>query len=75
MRKVTEFARLIATQRLFFKDKKLKIPVDFPEKASNLALVGAWSFVAGALKGNETRLARHYALANATGHDPLNAAA
>lgn len=75
LRAGSEFARLIAAQRVFFQGKKPKAPVDFPEKANNLALVGAWAFVAGALKGNETRLARHYALADPSGNDPLNAAA
>lgn len=71
----TEFAGLIEAQRAYFKYGKPKVPVDYPEKASNLALVGAWAFVAGVLKNNETRLARHYALANEKGRDPLNAAA
>lgn len=71
----TEFARLIDTQRSFFKGKKPKAPVDYPEKASNLALVGAWAYVAGVLRDNSVRLERHYALADEKGRDPLNAAA
>lgn len=70
-----EYARLIAAQRAAFIGKKGKIPVDFPEKAGNLAIMASWAFIAGVLKDNETRLKRHYALANATGKDPLNATA
>jgi hypothetical protein len=70
-----EFARLIDTQRSFFKDRRPRPPIDYPEKASNLALVGGWAYVAGALKTNEVRLARHYGLADEKGRDPLNAAA
>ena len=37
-------------------------------------MLSGWAFVAGVLSKNETRLARHYALADQTGRDPLNAA-
>lgn len=70
-----EFARLAAAQRQAFEGKKPKPPVDYPEKASNMALLTAWAFVAGVLRTNAVRLQRHYALADATGHDPLNVSA
>jgi hypothetical protein len=70
-----EFARLMAAQRAFYKGKKPKPPIDYPEKANHLALVGAWAYVAGVLRSNEVRLARHYALADKVGGDPLNASA
>lgn len=67
-----EFARLVAAQRKAFESKKPKPPVDYPEKASNMALLSAWAFVAGVLRSNAVRLQRHYAIADANGHDPLN---
>lgn len=70
-----EYARLISAQRAAFSGKKGKTPVDFPEKAGNLAIMSSWAFVAGVLKDNETRLKRHFGLANAKGKDPLNATA
>jgi hypothetical protein len=70
-----EFARLIASQRASFVGKKPKPPIDYPEKANNLALVGAWAYVAGVLRGNAIRLDRHYGLADERTRDPLNAAA
>lgn len=70
-----EYARLIAAQRKAFDGKKPKSPVDYQDKASNMALLTAWAFVAGVLRGNPVRLSRHYALADATGHDPLNVSA
>jgi hypothetical protein len=38
-------------------------------------VLSAWAYVAGVLSGNAKRLARHYALKDQTGRDPLNAAA
>lgn len=70
-----EYARLIAAQRKAFDGKKPKPPVDYPDKASNMALLTAWAFVAGVLQTNATRLKRHYALADSIGHDPLNVTA
>ncbi|MES2046706.1 MAG: hypothetical protein V4475_22775 [Pseudomonadota bacterium] len=70
-----EYARLIAAQRKAFEGKKPKPPVDYPDKASNMALLTAWAFVAGVLRTNPVRLGRHYALADATGNDPLNVTA
>jgi hypothetical protein len=52
-----------------------RVPPDYPEKALNPAILAAWAFVAGMLRGNEVRLKRHYMLATAKGHDPLNGAA
>ena len=40
-----------------------------------MAVFSAWPYVAGLLHANETRLKRHFALRNAVGKDPLNAAA
>lgn len=70
-----EFARLVAAQRKAFEGKKPKPPVDYPDKASNMALLTAWAFVAGVLRTNAVRLQRHFALADTTGHDPLNVSA
>ncbi|MDP3371097.1 MAG: hypothetical protein Q8M32_14805 [Brevundimonas sp.] len=69
-----QFAKLTDAQRGAFVGKP-KTPADFPEKSMNLALLAGWAYVAGALQSNAPRLARHYALAEATGRDPLNAAA
>jgi hypothetical protein len=68
-----EYARLVETQRAAFKGKSSN--VDFAEKASNVAILSAWAFVAGILSQNNVRLKRHYGLADATGKNPLNAAA
>lgn len=69
-----QFARLAEAQRTAFAGKP-KTPADFPDKAMNMALLGGWAFVAGSLQDNPVRLVRHYALADATGRDPLNASA
>jgi hypothetical protein len=68
-----EFSRLIQAQRQAFVRRNPKPPVDRPEKAMNAAVLSAWAYVAGLLSGNEIRLARHYALADTAGKDPLNA--
>ena len=70
-----EYARLIAAQRKAFEGKKPKSPADYGDKASNMALLTAWAFVAGVLRDNAVRLGRHYGLANSIGHDPLNVSA
>lgn len=70
-----EYAKLINAQRAYYKAKLDKVPVDFPEKATNFAVMAGWAFVAGALRDNASRLKRHYALSDATGKDPLNASA
>lgn len=69
-----EFAAIVAAQRKAFQGKK-KGTLDFQEKALNYAVLSAWAYVAGILSGNAHRLARHYALKDQTGRDPLNAAA
>lgn len=71
----TEFAALIKAQRSPFSAGKKKHPPDFPEKAMNPAILASWSYVAGILHNNETRVKRHYALAVTTGRDPLNSEA
>ncbi|QDL37700.1 hypothetical protein [Rhodoferax sediminis] len=73
------FAALIEAQRKAFTptnaNKKAKAgQTDFAEKALNFAVLSAWAFIAGVLSNNQVRLARHYALADQTGRDPLNAA-
>lgn len=72
-----EFATLIAAQRKAMLPSKSakKLNVDFAEKALNYAVLSAWAFTAGVLYTNPTRLMRHFALANQTGKDPLNASA
>lgn len=71
-----EFAALIKAQREAFKNLKKKKPrPDFPQKALNMAVMAAWSYVAGMLHGNAQRLDRHFSLRKSTGKDPLNAAA
>jgi hypothetical protein len=70
-----EFARLVAAQRGAFTGKTPKAPVDYPEKALNAAVLAAWAYMAGALSTNAVRLKRHFALADTTGRDPLNASA
>lgn len=69
-----EFSRLISAQRNAFAGRRPKPPIDRPEKAMNAAVLAAWAYVAGILHSNSVRLDRHYALADATGRDPLNAA-
>lgn len=70
-----EYAKLIVAQRNYYQGKLDKVPVDFPEKATNFAVMAGWAFIAGALKDNGPRLKRHFALSGATGKDPLNARA
>ncbi len=70
-----EFAALIKAQRDAFSGKKTKPPVDYPEKALNLAIISAWAFIAGVLQKNPDRLKRHFDLKNFTSHDPLNSEA
>jgi hypothetical protein len=70
-----EFSKLVEAQRAAFSGKKPKAAVDFPEKATNGAVLSAWAYVAGLLEKNTTRLNRHFGLRGTTAHDPLNAAA
>ena len=71
-----EFAALIEAQRRAFTKAKgsQKAKADYLEKATNLAILSAWAYVAGILHNNPVRLKRHFELKNATNHDPLNAA-
>lgn len=79
MEAATEFSKLVSAQRSAFKDKSKfknkKIKPDYPEKAWFPAVYSAWAYAAGLLKDNKTRLKHHFGLRNATGKDPLNAAA
>ena len=70
-----EFAALVKAQRGAFTKGQKKFPPDYPEKAINPAILAAWAYIAGMLRTNEVRLKRHYALAIAAGHDPLNVGA
>jgi hypothetical protein len=71
----TAFAALIKAQRAAFEGVKSKPRPDYPEKASNPAILASWSYIAGMMHKNDVRLKRHYALAATAGRDPLNAAA
>jgi hypothetical protein len=68
-----EFSALIKAQRKAFSGKKPK--PDYPEKALNVAVMSAWSYVAGMLRSNSVRLKRHFDLKGSVGKDPLNAVA
>ena len=71
-----EYAKLIAAQRAAFRDTKGKTKKgygDFEDKANNLAVLTAWSYVAGMLQNNPVRLAKHYALRDIPSGDPLRA--
>ncbi len=70
------YALLIAAQRSAFAPQpgKKRINSDFADKALNIALLSAWAFTAGVLSENSVRLAKHYALKDQSGKDPLNAA-
>lgn len=74
-----EYAALIAAQEMAFTDAKSGKAkagyADSFDKASNLAILTAWSFVAGVLQNNSERLSRHYSLKNSSTGDPLRAAA
>ncbi len=69
-----EFASLVKAQRKAFSGKS-GIPIDYPEKTLNGAVMAAWVYVAGMLQANNVRLQRHFSLAKTAGRDPLNAAA
>lgn len=70
-----EFAALVKAQRAAFADPKVRVPPDFPEKATNPAILASWAYIAGMLHNNEICLKRHYGLAVTKGRDPLSAAA
>jgi hypothetical protein len=74
-RAAVEFAKLVRAQRNAFTGRRPKPTPDFPEKASNPAVMAAWSYISGMLEKNEVRLKKHFDLASMTGRDPLNAAA
>ena len=69
-----EFAAVTKAQRTAFVGKA-GVPVDFPEKTLNGAVMSAWAYVAGMLQSNAVRLQRHFSLAKTAGRDPLNAVA
>jgi hypothetical protein len=69
-----EYALLINSQRESIDGSK-RGSIDAQEKATNIAILAAWAFVAGCLANNKTRQRRHYELRNQAGRDPLNAAA
>jgi hypothetical protein len=80
MEAATEFSKLVSAQRAYFKKgskgaKPKGAKPDYPEKAWSPAIYSAWAYVAGLLKDNKPRLKHHYGIRNATGRDPLNAAA
>lgn len=68
-----EFSRLIEAQRNAFAGKGAN--VDYAEKALNIAVMAAWAYTSGLLHSNDVRRKRHFALADATGKNPLNAGA
>lgn len=68
-----EFSKLINAQRKAFETRKG--PADYREKAMNIAIIAAWSYVAGYLTGNEVRQKRHFSLSEKIGGDPLNSSA
>jgi hypothetical protein len=71
-----EFAALVKAQRDAFSSiTKPRPKPDYPEKATNVAIMSAWAYVAGMLHSNPTRLRRHFELKKATRKDPLYAAA
>jgi hypothetical protein len=67
-----EYAKLIAAQRAAFKGKS--VSRDYPNKATNVAILAAWAYTTGMFQNRPQKLARHYALSTAKGRDPLNAA-
>jgi hypothetical protein len=71
----TEFAALVKAQRVASGKATIKPPVDHFEKAMNPAILASWAYIAGMLHSNEARLKRHFSLAEAKSHDPLNASA
>jgi len=70
-----EFAALMKAQRAAFTKGQRKSPPDYPEKTTNPAILAAWAYIAGMIRDNDVRLKRHFGLAGATGHDPLNVSA
>ena len=71
-----EFMLLDEAQRLAVEKKEKALSPKYSEKALNMAILTAWSFVAGMLQNNKVRLKRHYDIGDIKeGKDPLNAEA
>lgn len=71
-----EFILLDEAQRLAVEKRKRQLSPKYAEKALNLAILTAWSFVAGMLQQNKVRLKKHYDIRNVKDNkDPLNAEA
>jgi hypothetical protein len=69
------YQSLVSAQKNAFKDSKKAVKPDFPTKATNMAVMSAWAYVAGMLRRNPIRLKRHFELSQSKGKDPLNAEA
>jgi hypothetical protein len=67
-------AQHAAIQTMYAQDNTIDLV--YEDKALTFSIMTAWAYVAGILQTNETRLQRHYDLANTTkGRDPLSAQA
>jgi hypothetical protein len=75
MQAAKEYVALNEAQRNWFKNSQKAPKPDQPAKATNMAVMSAWAFVAGMLRKNPRRLSRHFDLRNIRGKDPLNASA
>lgn len=73
MQAAKEYVALIAAQKGSFQNSKKPLKPDVPLKATNMAVMSAWAYVAGMLRKNQVRLKRHFDLRQARGKDPLNA--
>lgn len=70
-----QFAVLSHKQNEYYTEGSKKTNKEFADKAYNYAILAAWSYVAGVLSNNPTRLERHYNLPANSKKDPLNAEA
>lgn len=70
-----QFAILVNKQNDYYTEGTKKTNKEFADKAFNYAILASWSYVAGVLSNNPTRLSRHYNLAINSKKDPLNAEA
>lgn len=70
-----EYAELAKAQRSAYLKSKHKPARGVPEKASNMAILSAWAYVAGILQSNQVRLQKHFDLRKVNNRDPLNASA
>ena len=70
-----QFAVLSHKQNENYTEGSKKTNKEFADKAYNYAILAAWSYVAGVLSNNPTRLERHYNLPANSKKDPLNAEA